>query len=202
MRYEDLAAQLRALPGEVRFVAVDGCGGAGKSTFASHLSDACGGCPVVHTDDFASWEEPFEWWPRMLHEVIEPLAAGRTADFQRYDWKSRKLVAEIHVAPEPIVIIEGVSSSRSEWAQQLAFTNWVTAPREVRLQRGLERDGVGAVSLWTDWMAGEDDYVARDRPIERADLVVDGAFAIRVADANTFAVVRDAWEVAGPDRDE
>lgn len=175
MRFDALAGRLRRLPGDVRLVAVDGCGGAGKTTFADQLSRACSGASVVRTDDFASWDEPLDWWPRLLREVIEPLAAGRNAVYRRYDWEARQLGEEITVQPAPIVIIEGVSSSRSEWAAHLAFAVWVDAPREVRLRRGLERDGEGATALWAGWMADEDAYVARDLPNERADLVVDSA---------------------------
>jgi uridine kinase len=183
MRYDELAAQLHQLPGAVRIVAIDGCGGAGKSTFAARLSRAVGDCPVAHTDDFASWEQPLEWWPRMLRELIEPLASGRDATYRRYDWESRRLAEPLRIEPAPIVIVEGVSASRSEWAQQLAFAVWVTAPREVRLQRGLERDGEQATDLWAGWMAAEDAYLRRDHPIERADLVVDGAAGLPDPDA-------------------
>jgi uridine kinase len=172
--YDELAARILTLPGDVRLVAVDGCGGAGKSTFAAGLSAALGGCPIVHTDDFASWDEPLEWWPRMLTEVLEPLARGERATFRRYDWEARRLGDELVVEPEPVVIVEGVSASRSEWARLLAFSIWVETPRRLRLQRGLDRDGSDFLEQWEVWMAAEDAYVARDRPDVRADVVVDG----------------------------
>jgi uridine kinase len=188
MRYDALVARLQRLPGEVRLVAIDGCGGAGKSTFASRLSKTCGGCPVIHTDDFASWDVPLDWWPRMLREVVEPLSAGRAAVYRRYDWDLKELAEQITVSPSPIVVVEGVSASRAEWADKLAFAVWVDAPRDVRLQRGLDRDGIGAASLWAGWMADEDSYIARDQPIERADLVVAGASDLR-HDAETEFVI-------------
>jgi uridine kinase len=173
--YDELAARILALPGDVRIVAVDGCGGAGKSTLAAGLSAALGGCPIVHTDDFASWDEPLEWWPRMLAEVLDPLSRGEPATFRRYDWEARRLGEELIVEPEPVVIVEGVSSSRSEWAELVAFSIWVETPRPVRLKRGLDRDGQAMLPQWQAWMAAEDAYVARDRPDVRADVVVDGA---------------------------
>jgi uridine kinase len=172
--YDELAARILALPGDVRLVAVDGCGGAGKSTFAAGLSAALGGCPIVHTDDFASWDEPLQWWPRMLTEVLEPLSRGERATFRRYDWAARRLGDELVVEPEPVVIVEGVSSSRSEWSALLAFGIWVETPRGVRLRRGLDRDGEALLLQWEAWMAAEDAYVMRDRPEVRADVVVDG----------------------------
>jgi uridine kinase len=47
-----------------RVIAIDGPGGSGKSTLAENLSPALGHAPIIHTDDFASWDVPLEWWPR------------------------------------------------------------------------------------------------------------------------------------------
>ena len=173
-RYDDVVARIRALPGDVRLVAVDGCGGAGKSTLAARLAADLGDCPVLHTDDFASWEQPLDWWPRMLAEAIQPLADGRAARFRRSEWGTSRLGDLVTVDPAPFVVVEGVSASRIEWAHLLSFAIWVETPRDIRLRRGLGRDGDAARPLWERWMAEEDDYVARDRPDARADVVVAG----------------------------
>jgi uridine kinase len=176
MRYDALVAGLLRLSGEVRFVAVDGCGGAGKSTFADRLAAAAAGAPVIRTDDFASWDEPMNWWPRLLHEAIEPLADGRAASYQRSAWDpSQPRTDNVRIEPAPIVLIEGVSAGRSEWRDRLAYSIWVEAPRDLRLKRGLDRDGPNAKSKWAEWMVAEDTYISREDPITNADLVVDGA---------------------------
>ncbi|MGZ4795403.1 MAG: uridine kinase family protein [Acidimicrobiia bacterium] len=162
-------------PGPVRIVAVDGPGGAGKTTFATRLSAHASDAPVVHTDDFASWDEPIDWWPRLLREVIEPLTANRTARYRRYDWDRRELADWCAVAPAPIVIIEGVSAGRREWDAHLAFTVFVSTPAPTRLGRGLERDGEEMRGQWDHWMAEEDAHFSADGVRHRADLVVDGA---------------------------
>jgi uridine kinase len=89
-------------------------------------------------------------------------------------WMAAIRYDELAVEPEPVVIVEGVSSSRREWAQLLALRIWVETPRRVRLKRGLDRDGEAMLAQWEAWMAAEDAYVARDRPDVRADVVVDG----------------------------
>ena len=38
----------------------------------------------------------------------------------------------------------------------------------------LERDGTQARDQWQQWMAEEDEYVARERPAERAEVVLRG----------------------------
>ncbi len=44
-----------------------------------------------------------------------------------------------------------------------------------RLERGIARDGEGKRSQWEDiWMPQEDDYVAAQKPEQRADRVVSG----------------------------
>jgi uridine kinase len=166
--------QILKRPGPVRLVAIDGPGGSGKSTIADRLSDAAGGAPIVHTDDFASWDNPINWWPRLFDQVIKPLANGELGRFQRYDWPSDSL-REWHSVPRsPIVIVEGVTSARWEWLQHLSFVIWVETPRELRLERAVERDGPSALADWERWMAEEDDHYLRDPTKERADMVIDG----------------------------
>jgi uridine kinase len=176
-RFVDLATWVRALPpsaGRSRLVAIDGPGGAGKSTFAERLAGALGAAPVVHTDDFASWDNQFEWWPRLQVEVIDPLRAQRPGRYQRYDWTARDL-AEWHEVPvAPVVIVEGVGSGRRELTQVLAAIIWIETAAEVRLQRGIERDGEELREFWNQWIAGETAHYAKDGTRDRADVIVDG----------------------------
>jgi uridine kinase len=175
-RFADLAAEVLAKPGPVRLVGVDGCGGSGKTTFAAQLSAAAGDCPVVHADDFSSHDHPFEGWPRLLHEVVEPLLRSEPATFRAYDWVARRLGDEvITIRPAPLVVIEGVGATRAVWRDALALRIWVDAPRDLRLRRGLDRDGSHMLDFWQWWMAMEDDYVATEQPLAHADVVVDGA---------------------------
>lgn len=189
MRYDALASSLHHLPGEVKFVAIDGCAGAGKSTFTDRLAIAAGGVPIVRTDHFASWDEPMDWWPRLLHEVIEPLAAGTPATYRRSVWDPAKPpIGVARVEPAPMILIEGVSASRREFRDHLAYVIWVDAPHDLRLRRGLARDEWDAKEKWERWMATEADYVVRDDPVGYADLVVDGA-ARATAEGEEFVVL-------------
>ena len=155
-------------------VAIDGLGGAGKSTLAIRVSRALDGTPIVHTDDFATSDCMLGWWPRMIEQVLGPLARGRPARYERYDWDERRLAEWHEVPPGGLLILEGIASSRSELRPYLAASVWVQAPPEERLRRGLERDGADALDRWRRWQAEEDAYLARDRPDQFADLTVDG----------------------------
>jgi uridine kinase len=172
-RFSDEIETILALPGSPRLVAVDGPGGSGKSTFAARLARHAG-APLVHTDDFASWDEPIDWWPRLLTQVIEPLVNGHPARYQRYDWADRQLAEWRTVEPCPIVVIEGVTAGRAEWSRHLARTIWIECGRGTRLRRGLERDGDDQADQWGSWMAAEDDHYAQDPVRSRASLIVDG----------------------------
>lgn len=154
-------------------IAVDGFGGAGKTTLASDLAAQLD-AQVVHTDDFASWEEPLEWWPRLRDQVLVPISVDQAGRFQRYDWHRRELAEWHDVPPAPFLIIEGVSASREEFRPFIAFAIWVEAPAQERLRRGLLRDGDGARAQWDEWMEQEAEWADRQRPQQHADLVVPG----------------------------
>ena len=51
---------------------------------------------------------------------------------------------------------------------------WIETSPEVRLRRGLERDGEAARPQWEAWMAAEEAYRRRERPDLAADVVLDG----------------------------
>jgi uridine kinase len=190
-RYADLADEVLASSprlGEIRLVAVDGPGGAGKSTFARRLAATIGGTPVVHTDDFASWENPLGWWDLLEGLCLSPLAQGRMARFRRYDWAMRMRDGSVWVPPAPVVILEGVSASRLAIVDRLSLAVFVDAPRDVRLGRGTDRDGPSMRSQWADWMTEEEAFFAADGTQARADLVVDGDPTAPVDPATEFVV--------------
>ena len=175
----DLRAIVRAIraatpPGGMKtcVVAVDGPGGAGKSSLARWLSRQLD-APVIHTDDFASWENPSDWWPDLITKALEPLAAGEPARFRPTSWGSEEREPVV-VEPADFVILEGVTASRAAFRPYLAYSIWIETPRELRLERGLDRDGAEMRAHWERWMAAEDRYVEREGPAERADCVLPG----------------------------
>ncbi|MBT4762568.1 MAG: uridine kinase [Bdellovibrionaceae bacterium] len=161
-----------------KIISIDGCGGAGKSTLAVELSNYFDYCSVVHTDDFASPENPLNWHERMIEQVLKPLAENKLARFQRYDWNAGRLLGWLTVEPQNYIILEGVSSSRIEFRPYLSFSVFVNTDRDIRLKRGLERDGLQALAQWKEWMREEDEYIKRDCPSEFADCVINGNFKI------------------------
>ncbi|HSK23860.1 MAG TPA: hypothetical protein VK906_11815 [Egicoccus sp.] len=157
-----------------RLVAVDGFGGAGKSTFAAAFAAAAGDAAVVHLDDLVhGWEGGVDL-PRVRGQVLDPLLQDRPARYQRYDWARRRLAEWLTVPAGGVVVIEGVSTLRWEFGDPWDLRVWVETPRDRCLERGLQRDGEAALPLWQAWMAEEDAYVAADDPRSRADVIVAG----------------------------
>jgi uridine kinase len=156
-----------------RIVAVDGHGGSGKTTFASGFAAALGGVQIAHTDDFASWDEPIDWWPRCIAELLEPLARDEVARYEVTAWGGIPRPA-VEIQPAGVVILEGVSSSREAFRPYLSGAIWIETPREICLERGVARDGEEMRAQWEAWLAAEDAYIARENPMARADLVVQG----------------------------
>lgn len=175
---EAIAAAVRARPprlGGVRLVCVDGPAGAGKSTLAQRLAAALGGAPVVHMDDlFEGWSGLDPAWPRLEEQVLALLRRGAPARYQRYDWVRQEFGETVEVAPPPALVLEGVSSGRREAARWASLLVWVDAPRDVRLARGVERDGEALRGQWLAWLDSEAAHFAAHATAQRADVVVDG----------------------------
>jgi uridine kinase len=106
---------------------------------------------------------------------LAPLRGGATAGYQVYDWSTDCVSRTVVDVSAPIVVVEGVYALSDELVSFYDFSIWVECPREVRLARGLARDGEGARARWeADWMPGEDEYIERANPKERANMVCDG----------------------------
>lgn len=166
-------------------IGIDGPGASGKSTLATLLATALGGAEVVHGDDFyrpsatrpdgdAAAGGQFDL-DRLLHQVVAPAAAGKEITYQLYDWDRDELGAWVTVPAGSPLIVEGVYTTELRLRDSYTYRIFCLADRDVRLDRGLARDGESARSQWVDeWMPAEDRYVAQQRPDLAADIVLIG----------------------------
>lgn len=169
--------------GSTFFVAVDGHGGSGKSTFARLLADALG-AQLITQDDFASWDNPLNWWPSVIEKVFKPIQNGvKTISYERSQWWPNHKPEPVKDMPiTPIMVLEGVSSSRSEFRDYISLSIFIDTPEDVCLLRGVQRDldaKVGKTkeeitAMWLDWIKEENTYFTRDNPKGNADIVIDG----------------------------
>jgi uridine kinase len=156
--------------GPVRVVAIDGPSGAGKSTFAAQLGQEFGRRGVrtalISTDNFATWDDPVAWWPRLVEGVLEPLAKGEPGRYRKLDWTSGEPVPGelVTIEPPEVLILEGVSAGRASFRPQLSVLCWLDDPdANARLDRAVARDGEASRRHLEDWQAFERGWFAVDR---------------------------------------
>src|SRR5262249_43012769 len=142
----DLVEAVRAAPprlGTIRLVAIDGPSGSGKTVLAGRLRVALGpAAGLISTDDFATWDDPVSWWPRLRDGVLVPLAAGRPGGYRRMDWTTGtpRPGESVTIHPSEIVIVEGVSAGRRSVRHLLSLLMWCEEPdRAIRLERAVAR---------------------------------------------------------------
>lgn len=171
-----LALQAERPPtlGAGRLVCVDGPAGSGKTTLAADLAGRTG-APVVHMDDLYDGWTGLERVGSQLATLLRPLAVGRRGHYRRFDWHAGAFAETVGVEPAPLLVVEGVGSGSSDHADLTTVLVWVEAPRDVRLRRGLERDGDAVRDEWLAWQAAEQAWFARHDTRARADVVVDTA---------------------------
>jgi uridine kinase len=179
LRLADVLAEAMERPADsgIRIIGVDGPQGSGKSTLAARIAARIG-ASVIQMDDFVSWVDLVGWWPRFEAQVLDPLLSGSDAHYQVRNWENDEFGTSLSgwktVAWSPVVVLEGLTCTRAAAADRLAYRIWVQAPDEVRLRRGLERDGQTHRELWLASMITERQFFIDDATRTRADLRVDG----------------------------
>ena len=169
----DLLASRPATLGAGRLLCVDGPAGSGKTTLAAAVAGAAGATVrVVHMDDlYAGWDGLPEV-DAQLDGLLRPLAGGRPGHYRRYDWHAAAWAETVDVAPMDLLVVEGVGSAPRRTADLVTVLVWVEAPHDLRMRRGVERDGEAFAPHWERWARAEADHFAAEGTRERADLVV------------------------------
>jgi uridine kinase len=169
--------------GSGRLVCVDGYAGSGKTTLAAALTrsfrDAQRALRVrtLHMDSvYDGWAGLDAGMETVASSVVGPLREGRPGCYRRYDWHRSAFAEERAVPPCDVLLVEGVGSGgRADgYVDAVTCLVWVATPSDVRLDRGLRRDGDDQHAQWLAWQQQEDRMFARERTRERADIVVDG----------------------------
>ncbi len=158
-------------------VAVDGRSASGKSTLADRLSAHVPGSVVVRTDDIAWWESFFEWDHLLVEGVLRPVRSGAAVRYRPPAWDRRERDGAIEVpADATAVVVEGVGVARRSLEEWFDASVWVQSDLAEARRRGIERDGgtPEAEAFWDEWDRAEVEFLARDRPWERATVTVCG----------------------------
>ena len=175
-------------------VAIDGGSGSGKSTLGSLVAEALGAA-LIRSDDFYASEIPdVEWdrlspearvaqvidWRRLRREVLEPLRAGRPAEWHPFDFARVRADGTYPLKrdatrcePAAVIVLEGAYSSRPELADLVNFSVLVDSPVDVRHRRLAAREDGRFLRCWhARWDEAEAYYFSRVRPKASFDLIV------------------------------
>ena len=162
---------------EVRVVALDGHGAAGKTTIAKEVARRLE-CAVVHTDSFfrraggSASPELVDYYDiaRLRGEALCPLSTGRLARYRGAVWNRPSESEEISVLPAPVLVVEGVLSCSPLLGDLVHLSVLVETPEEVRIER---LRGRISPEEWDEaWLAAERRYF--DEGTLEVDLVVPG----------------------------
>jgi uridine kinase len=170
-------------------VAFDGGSGAGKSTLVAAVAAELE-ATVVESDDFFSNDSTgAQWkvrtaaermalcidWRRLRIEALDPLLAGRTASWHPFDFArpGTGLATDVVTRrPAPVILLDGVYSSRPELADLIDFTVLVDTPASLRSERHDQREHADDAGWHAMWDVAEDYYFTHVRPPSSFDLIV------------------------------
>ena len=127
-------AALKPKCGSTVFITVDGHRGSGKTTFAKKLSEKIE-ATLIQTDDFAGWDNPLNWSGGVIEKVFIPISRGATSlSYQPASWAEDHHPEPIdNQSVTPIIILEGVSSSRKEFDEYLSLRIFIDTPKDCLL---------------------------------------------------------------------
>jgi uridine kinase len=176
-------------------VAIDGPSGAGKSTIAALVAAELNAVVIPSDDFYAAHVSNAEWdartaeqraadvidWRRLRREALEPLLAGRPAEWHPFDFDGLRPDGTFPLAerlekrdPATVVVLEGAYSAQPALADLIDLAVLVDLPAEVRRERLVAREvGDFLVEWHARWDPAEAHYFTRVRPPASFDLVVD-----------------------------
>ncbi len=163
--------------GRPRVIAVDGRGGAGKTTLARRLGAVLPRSAVVHTDDIAWHHAYFDWGTVLIENILRPLHRGEAVDFRPRPWITRGRPGSIAVpSGAEFVVIEGTGVIREELAPWLDASIWMQGDLEEqeRLLAGRDGDSPEQREHVARWLQEELPFMLREQPWARATVVVAG----------------------------
>ena len=106
-------------------------------------------------------------------QVLEPLARGERAAYRRWDWIASAWGDVVPVPATDVLVVEGCGASVGPAARYAAVRIWVEAELDVRMARGIARDGEMYRPHWQRWADQEVTVFGSDPTRTRADIVLD-----------------------------
>ncbi|AWE07296.1 uridine kinase [Lysinibacillus sp. 2017] len=161
-KYDDLIRQIndgykKHVEARPYIVAIDGLSGAGKTTLVNHLKEMLDNLVIIHIDDHiveqskrynTGHDEWFEYYQLqwdsnyLKEELFDKLYTNEKCLHLPFYNKINDTFTqqEIKIAPNNIIVIEGIFLLRDEWKNFYDYIVFLDCPKEIRYERVLHRD--------------------------------------------------------------
>ncbi|MET7297224.1 hypothetical protein ABZS79_34920 [Streptomyces griseoloalbus] len=162
--------------GRPRVIAIDGRGGAGKTTLAERLRKVVPNSAIVHTDDIAWNRAYFDWGAVLIENILHPLHRDEAVDFRPEAWITYDRPGSIVIpAGADFIWVEG-TGIREEFAPWLDASVWMQGDLDEQERLLAVRDGDSPEQLnhVANWLLEELPFMWREQPWARATMIVAG----------------------------
>jgi hypothetical protein len=177
----DVVHHLRAaspdVVGRPRVIAIDGRGGAGKTTLAERLCEVVPHSFIVHTDDVAWNHAYFDWAGVLAENVLKPLHRGEAVNFRPDAWIEHGRQGSIVVpAGADFIWVEGTGIIRAELFPWLDASLYLQGDLDEQERLLAARDGDSAEQRdhVARWLREELPFMLREQPWVRANMIIAG----------------------------
>ena len=182
MKTDNTAKHIRG-----KIIAIDGRCASGKTTFSNRLA-AASGAHIIRADDF--FLQPHQRTPerfaqpggnldreRFITEVIEPLSRKEPFSYRPYDAHKGYFKDPVYIDPSEGVIIEGSYSCQPMFGDFCDLRIFMTVDPSLQKERLIQRSGAELYKRFeSEWIPLEEAYFSAFGLMEKADIVIDGAY--------------------------
>jgi energy-coupling factor transporter ATP-binding protein EcfA2 len=170
-----LVRDRRPTLGSGRLLCIDGPQASGKTSLASAVAGLEPDSAVVHVDDLLDGWRGLATVAGAVDALLRPLSRGEAGTYRRFDWDLGRFVETVPVEPVPLLVLEGCGAGSRRYADLATLLVWVSAPTDLRVIRGVERDGEAVRDQQAQWLVDEEALFGAEGTRARADVEVDGA---------------------------